>query len=743
MLINGLKNILSNKYFLFILIFYIIFSGLLLNTDLPVFDEEPYYFLLSKSIFSGEGYNNIFYPHNPPNVEYPPFYPLLISLVLMFFPQGILELRIISVLFGVGSLVVMWFLFFNNLQTTYNNKSQKPILNYYWILLFFIGTNPFFLSYSVRIIAEKCYLFFSLITIFLLEKYISKSNSNKLYFWMGGATLILAFYTKTLGLSLVMAILLYFFIKKRYKDFFLMSGLFIFFVSPWIIRNILVSGVPSEYLSSIVSGYKIYSVNILKLILWNMVQYGQSIKYILFPGCFLSKLIWYFPDMFSLINKGEYFNFPFPGLCSVFLGGVLLFGFYFNTRKNPSLMTSYMLFFFLMLLLCPPDFILNDGNKYLYQMLPFLAYYFVSGLFFINQEVKFLSVGIKRTIICLVGLILIMPNLICDFHLIKGNINRLLNCKNLPMEEKVDYYASWFNVYFMAAAWIKEKVPSDTCIMHNVPYTFYLYSRHKTISLYLDKNAIKNNLQDIRDGNAGYIAVGTPMEEKVVEELNKVSENYIFMPLISFIRVVGKNKLGGFSKICKIISVKPRIKLLYQEGSYFYSNKNYKQAILKFKEALQISPDLAGYYNLGIIYEKIGMITEAIKMYKSALKKEPNFQIVENRLNVLCQREFVKQNTHNLAGYKKLGDYYFKNHDYLEAMDAYTKCLEINDKLKLMDNDKKTMDISSVYYNLGKTYFTQGNYEKAVEEFKKSLRINPELKYKVKHYMKLINRLKS
>ena len=742
MFTNGLRNILGNKYLLFILIFYIILSGLLLNADLPVVDEEPYYFLLAKSIISGEGYKNIFYPYNPFNVECPPLYPLFLALILMVFPKTIIGLKMLSVLFGIGSLISMYFVFCASIQTT-DNKCTKTPFNFFWPLLLIICTNPLFLIYSVRVVAEMSYLFFSLATIFFLEKYIEQNNSNKIYFWSGAITLIFAFYTRTLGLSLVLAVLIYLSIKKRYKEVLLIGGVSGFCILPWIIKNILLCGVPTIYLNSIISGYETYSISVLKLLYWNIIHYACSIKYILLPACFLYEIMGQIPSLFSLVNKGNYFSLPFPSLFSILLIGIILFGFYLKTQEKFSLTAIYILCYLAVLLFCPYNFFFTDGKRYLYQVLPFLAYYFVNGLFGINQKIKFLHFNVKKTIGCFLILTMTIPNLICDFHLIKGNINYLINCKNLSKEEKLDYYGPWFNVYFTAASWVEENISLDACIMHCFPYTFYLYSRHKTISLYLDKNAIKNNLQDIREGNAEYIAVGTQGEEKMVQELNRVSKNYIFMPLISFIRVVGKNKLSGFSIIYKIIFVKPRTKLLYQEGSYFYNNKNYKEAILKFKEALQISPDLAGYYNLGIIYEKKGMVREAIKMYKSALKNEPNFEIVKNRLNVLCQREFVKQNTHDVEGHKNLGDYYLKNYDYPEAIAAYNKCLEINNKLKLANNDKKIMDISSVYYNLGKTYFSQGNYDKAVEEFKKSLRINRELKYKVKHYMKLIDRLKS
>ena len=737
-----LKKTLDKKYLLFILILYTVLSGLLLNADLPIIDEGPCYFLLSKSILSGEGYNNMFYPNNPSNIEYPPFYPLFLVIISMVFPKTIVGLKMLSILFGIGSLIIIYSLFCADCQRALNDKYHKLPCNYCWGLLLIICTSPLFIAYSVRVVAEMSYLFLSLTTIFLLEKYTRQDNSNKLYFWGGTITLIFALYTKTLGLSLATAVFVYFFIKKKYKDLVIISGLSGFCFLPWIIRNILVSGVPTQYLDAIVSGYKVSSLSLPKLIFWNGVHYGQAVRYILLPGCFLSKLSWYLPSLFSLVNERMYFKFVFIRSFSMFLVGGAAFGFYFKARKKISLVEIYILCYFLMLLLCPYDFFINDGNKYLYQVMPFLVYYFISGLFGFSQKITFLHFHVKKTIGCFLILIMTIPNLICDFYLIKGNMNYLINCKNFPREERIDYYAPWFNIYFMAAFWVKEKLPPDACIMHSFPYTFYLYSRHKTISLYLDKNAVKNNLQDIREGNAGYIAVGTQREEKMVQELNRVSKNYIFMPLISFIRVVGKNKLSGFSKIYKIISVKPRMKLLYQEGSYFYNNKNYKQATLKFKEALQISPDLAGYYNLGIIYEKRGMVREAIRMYESALKNEPNFQVVENRLNILYQREVLKQNTHDLAEYKKLGDYYLENHDYSKAISTYTKCLQMSREQASMDKDKREPDISLIYYNLGKAYFSWGNYEQAKQKFKKSLKINPDFEYNVKHYVKLIDRLK-
>lgn len=741
---------LNNKGFIVIVILYTILSGLLLNADLPIVDEEPFYFLLSKSIVSGQGYRDIFYPGNPFNTEYPPFYPSLMALVLMVFPNNMVCLKIISILFGIASLVIIYSFFcakYDNIEKTnlpLNSNGAKPkifklqttTINKF-LLLLFVCTNPLFLSYSVRIVAEMGYLLFSLISIFFLEKYSGKDNSNKSYLLIGIISLIFAFYTKMMGLSLVLAILLYFFIKKKYKEFWLIGGISFFCFSPWIIRNILVSGLPMDYLTSIISGYKTSSSSMPKLIFWNIINYGYSIKDIFLPGCFLDKLTWELPSLFSLLNRENYFSLPFPALFSIFLISIIFFGFYLKTRKRLSLVTIYVLCYLAVLLLCPYNFFLSDGKRYLYQILPFLTYYFVSGLSGI-EKIRFLHCNIKKIIIGFFVLIVIIPNLMCDIHLIKGNINYLLNYRNLSKEEKADYYAPWFNVYFLAASWVKERLPLSACIMHYSPYTFYLYSGHKTIWFPLREQIVKENLEHIKEKEVDYIIIGTKEKRDLVKKLNMVSNSFVFIPIVSFVKGHWQE---GFSLVYKIISVDPKIKKLYQEGGYYYVKKDYNQARLRFEKALKFSVDLVGYYNLGIVYEKMGLINEAISMYQKALKIEPNFQIVENRLNILCQQEFLRRDGENLIGYKKLGDCYLKNYDYREAIDCYAKYLEISKK-QGVSGDKRRREILLVHYNLGKAYLNQGDYSKTIKEFKKSFKETPEFKYKIKHYIKVAKQLK-
>jgi tetratricopeptide (TPR) repeat protein len=165
---------------------------------------------------------------------------------------------------------------------------------------------------------------------------------------------------------------------------------------------------------------------------------------------------------------------------------------------------------------------------------------------------------------------------------------------------------------------------------------------------------MNENLELIKSKNVDYIVIGTIEGEKMVKGLNGISEDLVFLPIHSSINCIEKNKLNGVSIIYKIIVLNSKIKQLYQEGSYYYNKKDYSQAICKFKEALKSGSTLLGYYNMGVVYEKIGLINESINMYKKALEMEPHFQRVENKLNIFYSKQFLKQQGESLKGYKQL-----------------------------------------------------------------------------------------
>jgi tetratricopeptide (TPR) repeat protein len=78
------------------------------------------------------------------------------------------------------------------------------------------------------------------------------------------------------------------------------------------------------------------------------------------------------------------------------------------------------------------------------------------------------------------------------------------------------------------------------------------------------------------------------------------------------------------------------IEVLLELGETYLLNKEYKDAIKKFGEALKINPhDPELYYYLGLAYEGDNKIQDAIKMYEKTLSLDSTFCNAELRINEL------------------------------------------------------------------------------------------------------------
>ncbi len=82
------------------------------------------------------------------------------------------------------------------------------------------------------------------------------------------------------------------------------------------------------------------------------------------------------------------------------------------------------------------------------------------------------------------------------------------------------------------------------------------------------------------------------------------------------------------------------IEVLLELGQSYLLNKKYKEAIVKFKEVMNLNPhDPEIYYYLGMAYEGDNQTGEAIKMYRRALSLKPNFEEAKIGLNRLEEKK--------------------------------------------------------------------------------------------------------
>ncbi len=740
----------KKKYLLFSLVLFVIMSCPLLNSDIPIDEGCPYYLVLGQSIASGEGYKDIYYPGNPPNTSYSIFfYPLLLSLILIVFPNTIIGLKLLSLLLGIGSLAVIY-LFFSDKYNKDIQKSAKSLISdlkkgvwnnsillHPLLLLLLLSINLWFLSFSVLIMPETAYIFFSLLTLLFLEKYGKQQDFFNKSLFIALFSMTITFFIKPMALSINIAVLIFFMLKRKYKEGFFFAGFCFLLILPWFYRNIVISevGVSSSCLVRFISGHQLNIVGFAKGIIKNISNYWQMISIAIFPAGSLNNSLFYETPVSvyffnGLINKPISVSFPFPqgviDIINLFFSLTVLFGFLSQIKKK-RLIEIYVLSYLFILVLFSPMFSFYSGARCFFCLLPFIWYYFLIG-FFVFLEKSHISRMSSNRLSLGVILIIFAGNIIPAIGLIKENVKYMLNYKHLSNKERKDYHEFQYADYFQAADWIKKNVLPDAVVMHYNPGAFYLWSNRKTVFFDIYSNKGKN-LERIKsmvnNKNVNYIITKTEQEEKIVFELNYQWKDRIFIPFVEFRGGMEDNSI----RIYKVVKIKPLAKVKNMEGVFFFNRGKYDIAIQKFKKVLELESNFVGYYNLANSYEKKGLIKEAKKMFRKVIEFEPSYERCRNVFNIISQREVVKQCPNDVLALEKLGEHYLKNHNNMLAMETFMEVLKLN------------TNSAAVYYMFGITYINtngdEGEYFWAIEKFKKAMNLDPGLKYKAKHYIEL------
>ena len=729
----------QKKYILIILILFVLISGLLLNSNLPMGGgDDSHYLVLAKSLSSQQDYKNVFHPDSPVEIEHPFFYPFLLSLVLLLFPKTVIGLKSISILFGAASLVVIYILFFDKHQNTSSSLSNGrlgPIACNSqvgtWLFLLLICSNLWFLTFSVSIRPEILYLFLSIATLLFIEKYKTQKNCINMYLFGGVLAAQLLFFTKTIGFSIMLGMFVYFVVNKEYKKGVVFISIWVILICPWIIwvekNRPLVEGIALEgYLQEIIWVYQLNIVKMVKGILWNMFCYWQAVSQLLLSGYFLKygqtiflSVESYLPFLYSFLYRSEHLHSNFSlfltFMITIFLSGTSLLGFLYCLIKRKRMIDFYVLFYLIILAVFP----CCDYSKirYLVPLFPFMLYYFLAAPFWPKASNLFFK-GII--------LILLIYNLVPIGKLIKTNLCYAVNYIHLSEIERKDYYPTWFFRYFTATEWIKENTSKDAVIMEHNPAAFYLFSNRKTVwfdqePFWLYKRSFTKIKTTIETKNVDYVVTIEENQKKIIQYLNTQCEDVIFHPLVEF-----KSKYADcLVKIYQVAKIKPEVKLLNKRGEYFYSRGDYDRATDQFRDALKYGPHFVICYNLGQSYEKKGMKAEALKMYEESIKLQPDYQVAKNRFNIIRQREVVDKKPYNALTWEKLGECLLINYEYKEAIAAFKKALYLDSSL------------AKAYYNLGLSYINEDKYIEAISEFQKALKLEPKLKHKIRHYIKI------
>jgi tetratricopeptide (TPR) repeat protein len=169
--------------------------------------------------------------------------------------------------------------------------------------------------------------------------------------------------------------------------------------------------------------------------------------------------------------------------------------------------------------------------------------------------------------------------------------------------------------------------------------------------------------------------------------------------------------------------------MLTKLGETYNCVGRYDEAIVKFKEAIAINPNLADTRkDLGLAYFEKGMFDEAVVEFKEAIAINPNLADSHNNLGMACYAkglldkaiseyiEAIAIEPDFAEAHYNLGVAYGARRDIVdEEISEYKKALAINPNL------------GEAHSNLGGAYADKGMLNEAIVEYTKALAINPKL----------------
>ncbi len=227
----------------------VLIAGLVLGVVIYTLALTPYvgggyddgrYIALAQAIAQGRGFSQTWVPGNPPEPQFPPGWPAVLSIVWVVaptFPANVVGFKLISVLctLAFGIAFYGWS----------HWRGEDGISGTLIVLLTLF--NPVVLGYATSVFSEAAYIFASIAALWMIERYSCLEQAT----WRDALlpVLLTAFsvFVRTFGITLIAAALVYLYLRDRRKAF-LFGFISAILIVPWLVRSVLLSGNTGGYL---------------------------------------------------------------------------------------------------------------------------------------------------------------------------------------------------------------------------------------------------------------------------------------------------------------------------------------------------------------------------------------------------------------------------------------------------------------------------------------------------------------
>jgi len=400
--------------------------------------------------------------------------PILISIIYNFFGMNIVAYKIMLLFLSISSIVILYF--------TLKILSGKNIAA---ILTILYGLHSYTIVFSSMIMTETPTLFWSILSWYFLTKYTKNTKIN--YYYLAGLLIssIFVYLTRSIGVSILIAIVIYLFLQTNWLNIFKKN---------------------KEFQWDTTKNRKFIYYFILILLIFLLTQIRAKIHYGSSEATALFNMILF--DKFSS-TLGIFFTIftdnIFPSKIirwqlspiGLFKISVEIFFFIGLVRKLFLLdfAAIYFALFTTLLLLGTPVVQVLPLSRYLIPATPFMIYIFYAGLNF-----SFIKIKKYGNMLVFFGLFFILISSLF------GN-GYLIQKSHIGQE-----YPTSIKNYFDCAKWINKNLPEDVVVESRKSRIFYAFSESYTCSFVgggtkFDKKFEEKFMKKISNGNMDYLVL--------------------------------------------------------------------------------------------------------------------------------------------------------------------------------------------------------------------------------------------
>ncbi len=216
---------------------------------------------------------------------------------------------------------------------------------------------------------------------------------------------------------------------------------------------------------------------------------------------------------------------------------------------------------------------------------------------------------------------------------------------------------------------------------------------------------------------------GEPRRQIVIFLLIIVVSSYSFLTIKR-----NRDWRNGYTLWTRTIAQNPRsITAHHNLGFYYYRNKQYDQAIVEFRKAIELGAGYSAevYFNLGNIYVRKDQYNEAAREYQKALEINPRFgECYLNLGNIYTLKGMIDKAIDNYKKAIEISPGYARAHYNLAGL--YEKKGLLAEAIK---ECQKAVELApwldKAHFQLGNLYYNKGLYSDAKEEYRRAAELNP------------------